>query len=135
MFTQNDLHIHTIVSEIFAINVLANHFKVDKKKFRHLTLNDDQSRVDFLLEGSAYDVKFSNPTTNDGGHRGLIWDFAIRGKYDYCDWFVLIGMVKQRPQVVYLVPAKNAPRHHIRISLTGESKWDKYKIWEKDYER
>ena len=118
-----------IISERFAIKILSSHLKLPLKKFYHVTEIDNQSPVDFICLGQTYDVKFSNLCIVS--HRKIvpIWDFDLRGKTDYCDWFVLIGMEDDNPISIYLVPAHVAPTRHLRISAAGKSKWTEYKIW------
>lgn len=126
-----DLFIKTFVSERFAINILSDYHRINKKNIRHLTAEKGNSKIDLMLNNKTYDVKYSNPTLTNSSRTTLVWDFDIRGKKDYCDFLLLIGMIKGRPLKVFLVPGLNIPAHHVRISINGESKYHKYLIWSK----
>jgi hypothetical protein len=125
-----DLFVDTLVSEKFAIKILARYFRVRPEDITHVTSFDSDNPIDIIFRNVRYDVKFSNPTIIDRDTKDKIWDFDIRGKKDYCDYLILIGMLNYRPMKLFLVPAKGAPLRHIRVSITGKSKWHDYTIWE-----
>ncbi len=124
-----DLFLDTLVSEKFAIKVLRDRYHIPSGDIEHITAEDADNPIDLRYRGLTFDVKFSNPQLTSQDKTQKAWDFDIRGKHDYCDYFLLVGMINYRPKSVFLVSAAGAPRHHIRVSIQGHSKWHEYKIW------
>lgn len=114
-------------SEIFGIKILRE--KIGGKKLVHHTLVKGDSPIDFTLDNNTYDVKYSNPVFIKQKQTIPIWGFDLRNKKDYCDFLLLIGMIKGEPKQIFLLPTYGLPKRNIRISIFGVSKWHKYRIW------
>jgi hypothetical protein len=84
--------------------------------------------------GIKYDVKFANPTLPNKKKRQTIWEFDLRKGISYrtkgkeCDFYICIGMLNGIPKRTFLIPIDQSPKSHIRISITGESKYHKHTI-------
>lgn len=114
------------IAEQFSKVILENIFG---ETAEHLTANNDQAPYDLEISGTKVDVKYSSPTLSGKAKKQKTWDFCIRDKQPVCDYYCLVGAVNGTFTAVFFVPTKNAPSHHIRISIEGNSKWHKYLIW------
>jgi hypothetical protein len=122
-----------LASERFAINVLSDFVGVDPRYIKHMSATDETYPIDLQLHNLTFDVKYSSPTFDSKNKTLPLWDFDIRNKIDYCDYFILIGMENERPSAVFAVPGHVAPVRHLRISISGRSKWHAYKVWGKQF--
>lgn len=90
-----------------------------------------------LLEGSEdmlhrghepYDLRWKgqriNVKTSRANARG--WSFNTSRGRDHCDAFCCIGLVRDDPMKVWLIPSDTAPRG-LRIS-TASTRWDEYRM-------
>lgn len=125
-----------IFYEQFGIYKIAEYLKVSPADILHVSKQWVTSPHDAEYNGIKYDIKYSHPVVVEKGDKS-IWDFSLRkvinGKRvgqngGHCHYFLLIGMYNGIPKKVFLVPSKDAPTNHIRISITGTSKYHKYEI-------
>lgn len=121
----------------FAKKSLANYLKIDQN-----IIEDSEGQESRLqVNNEKYDVKVSSPVSIAAAKKGLVWDFDIRdnswkngrnikARNDSpdCDFYLLVGLIKEQPKKTFLLGAKDAPSSHIRISVTGESKYYQYAI-------
>lgn len=120
----------TLLAESFVITKLALYFHENNiENFIHESKIKPSYPYDISYFGKRFDVKFSNPVIVNRTRHQRVWDFDIRGKSDYCDYFVLLGVRHNRPDTLFLINAKNAPKHHIRISIVGKTKYNANVIW------
>ena len=125
-----------LFNEEYARCKLAEYWNVPPIKIIHLSKLNPCSNYDLFYNNKKIDVKTSNPVVIVK-NRNPIWDFSLRkmrsgkriGQNFECDFFVLIGMKNGIPKAIYLVPSRESPKNHLRISLTGNSKYEKYKIF------
>lgn len=122
----------TLIAEKFVIQKLSKYFNRPEEDFDHLSEKNFTSVTDIQLDDKKFDVKFSNPVLINKDKTKRIWDFDMRGKSNYCDFLVLVGIRHNRPDKIFLMKADGAPIHHIRVSITGESKYNEYLIWSID---
>lgn len=127
-----------IFFENFAKIKLAEHLKISPGKIQHLSAINPISDYDLEYDDIRYDVKYANPTLSAKSKKIPTWDFSLRkvhnGKragqdYTHCDYFLLIGMKNGIPKRVFLVPVTDAPTNHIRVSISGYSRYHKYEIY------
>lgn len=112
--------------EDFVKNILENHFN---KPVEHFTLTKPSHPFDLLMDDKRIDVKYSNAIRLRRNENYLFWDFDIRGKNDYCEYFAFLAMIDTVPKKLLFIPCKDVPRHHIRIPVSGSSKWNDFIIW------
>ena len=121
----------TYKAEVFAIKILSEFLNVNEKEFEHLFLKNKIAPFDIKFNNLKYDVKFANPTLSDSKKSIKSWTFDIRHKQNYCNFLVLIGMDENLPMKLFLIPAINIPKKHLRVSINGKSKWHRFQIWER----
>jgi hypothetical protein len=122
--------------EDYARHKLAEYWDVKPKNIRHLSKENPMSDFDLLFGRLKIDVKCSSPVIISKGKKP-IWDFSLRksrlgkrvGQKYESDCFVLIGIKNGIPKSIYLIPSAESPTNHIRISLNGNSKYEKYKLF------
>lgn len=125
--------------EQFGIYKLAEHYKVSPNSFVHVSKSQPTSPYDVLHKEKKirFDIKISSPVKVSSKKRVFTWDFNLRkvtqGKRKgqdgvYCDYFLLVGMKNAVPDKIYLIPCAEAPTNHIRIPLSGNSKYTFYLI-------
>lgn len=114
--------------EQFSKQVLANYLGVKESEIEHVSDKDPQNIIDLRYKDQTYDVKHSAPVMISKTKTKKVWDFDLRGKQNYCNFLILVGLLHNRYSKVYLVPGNISPKHHIRISIYGISKWQKYEI-------
>lgn len=115
---------------------LAEYWEVPVSKILHLSIENPISDYDLLFGKLKIDIKTSTPVRVIK-KRKAIWDFSLRklhqgkktGQNNECDYFALLAIKNGIPKSIYLVPSYESPTNHIRISLTGNSKYEKYKIF------
>ena len=130
-----DGHSFRMFYEDYARHKLAEYWGVKPKAIEHVSKKNNQSTYDLLFGRLRLDVKFSSPVVVARGKKP-VWDFSLRkrvggnrvGQKGESDAFVLVGMKNGIPLSIYLVPSAESPTNHIRISITGVSKYKKYKI-------
>lgn len=125
----------------FAREKLANHYSVSLDMV--IDLSEDPRNIpgDFMLDGRTYSVKSSNPVSNEREKKNLIWDFDLRGntwvngrnvksrmKDPESDYYILVGLVDDVPQKAFIVLGSHIPSSHIKISISGQSKYYEYAI-------
>lgn len=127
--------------ERFAKEKLARYFGVEDRCIEHISAINPSAPHDLECSGKTVNVKMSNPTHSNLKSKVKIWDFDLRkngsshGKNfkaktnSICDLWLLIGFTKAVPQNIYLVENKEVSTRHIRIPLSGNSKYTKYLIW------
>jgi len=82
-------------------------------------------------EAKKYEIIFAKRTLINKVTKQKIWDFDLKRIKGDCDYLLLIGISRfVHPEKAFLIPAKNLPTRHIRISIKGVSKWHKFMIWE-----
>src|SRR5690349_5465252 len=127
-----------IFFENFARIKLAEHLKISPTKIRHLSAANPISDYDLEYGDTRYDVKYANPTISSKNKKIPTWDFSLRKvhkgertgqDYTHCDYFLLLGMKNGIPKKVFLVPVEEAPTNHIRVSISGHSRYHKYEIY------
>lgn len=122
----------TILMEKFVIEILK---QKNPKNIEHLNLKDKTSNVDIIMDGIKIDVKFANPTLISKKKKALIWDFDLRkGEHKNkfhkdLDYFICVGLRKNIPKCVMMIPFEDAPKTHLRVPAYGKSKYYKYTIW------
>lgn len=124
-----------IFYENYARCKLAEYWDISPAKILHISKENPISDYDLLFGRLRIDVKLSSPVVVVKG-KTAVWDFSLRkcnggkrvGQNRECDCFVLIGMKNSIPKSIYLIPSAESPTNHIRIPLTGMSKYEKYKI-------
>lgn len=122
--------------EDYARHKLAEHWNVPVDKIIHLSKENATSDYDLLFGKLKIDVKFSNPVVVIKNHTA-VWDFSLRkvhnnkrsGQNKECDCFILVGMKNGIPKSIYLISSHESPSCHIRIPLTCNSKYEKYKLF------
>lgn len=115
---------------------LAEYWEVPVSKILHLSIENPISDYDLLFGKLKIDIKTSTPVIVRK-NRKAIWDFSLRklhqgkktGQNNECDYFALLAIKNGIPKSIYLVPSYESQTNHIRISLTGNSKYEKYKIF------
>lgn len=122
--------------EQYGLFKLASYLKIQPSDIKHISKTKPTHPYDLYYRGTRVDVKYSHPVIVQKGKKA-IWDFNLRkvkeGKRsgqqgDYCDHFLLIGMHNGIPKAVFFIPSKKAPTNHIRISISGDSKYNQYVI-------
>jgi len=117
----------TLFYEKYALLKLAEHLNVLPSNIKHVSESDYTSSYDLFYNGNRYDVKMSSPVVVKKGAK-KIWDFAIRNKSKACDFYLMLGFLNGIPQSVFLIPEDVCPNYHLRLSIRGNSKYNKYKI-------
>jgi hypothetical protein len=92
-------------------------------------------------QDSFYEVRVSSPVPYAKDNRSTVWDFDLRGNkwvngrnvkiertQTLCNFYLLIGLRENKPFKIFLLPAEKAPPSHVRITLTGRSKYYQYEI-------
>lgn len=84
--------------------------------------------------------KISKPVLSAKDRKTPIWDFDLRGSKwedgrsrkintpENVDYYCLLGLENNKPSKVFFVPADDLDVAHIRIPLSGNSKYIKYVI-------
>ena len=129
-------HSFRMFYEDYTRQKLAEYWNVPVNKIRHLSLENPISNYDLLFGKLKIDIKTSSPCVVYRNH-AAVWDFSLRkvhngirtGQNKECDCFVLLGIKNGIPKAIYLVPSSESPKNHLRIPLTGNSKYEKYKIF------
>lgn len=121
--------------EKYAIYKLAEYLRIPANKIKHLTAKNITSIADAEYNSQKYDIKFAVPSLTSKIKRTAIWDFdlhkRVKGKtvgHFGSDYLICVGMLKGIPARVFLIPTKEAPKRHLRISIKGISKYQKYAI-------
>lgn len=122
--------------EQFGISILEKHGYKDL-----VHVSKDKPQADFDIGNVAMDlrvdVKYAFPTMVSSKKRVRLWDFDLRKggrkkpRITELDYYLCIGIVRNKPIRAFLVPWSEAPKCHLRISIYGKSKWNQYIIWEK----
>lgn len=125
----------------FILLKLAYHLKVDPQSIQVNTFESSVSNFDLVYDGKTYEIKMSNPVFTSKNKTKRIWDFDVRtnlwsgGKNKRlvkdrhtCDYYLLIGMINNVPQKMFTIPAEITPTSHVRISVSGKSKYQQYLI-------
>lgn len=111
-------------------------FRLAKFTHRDPTLITHHTRLKlhhpyaFSFANDRYAIRVATATKHkrDGVY---IWDFDLRrptGIKHPFNWFLLVGMLNGIPQKIFMIPVKETPSSHVRISVDGESKYQKYVI-------
>lgn len=126
----------------FAREKLANHLVISPEDISPFVKQDIRNiDADLLHDGKSYDIKASNPVFTQKEKKAPMWDFDLRGSEwkdgrnhkitktsPTCDFYILIGMIADAPEKVFLLPSNQTPSSHIRIALKGESKYNQFVI-------
>lgn len=126
----------------FAKEKLANHLAISPEDISPFIKPDVRHvDADLLHDGKVYDIKTSNPVFTQKEKKAPVWDFDLRGSAwkdgrnhkikkssPTCDFYILIGMIENNPERIFLLPSSPAPSSHIRIALKGESKYNQFLI-------
>jgi hypothetical protein len=113
---------------------LAQHLGIMMNEIKHLSSKKPSAPYDLECRGLKYDVKISSPCLTSKSKKQAVWDFNLRkGEHwrpqnNECDFFILIGMKNSIPWRVFLLPSKEAPGTHVRVSIIGKSKYHQYEI-------
>lgn len=123
----------TILVEKFVIEILKNK---NYKEIKHVNEKDNQAPIDIIADGEKIDVKFAHPTMISRKKRLPLWDFDLRkgDRKNYLhtdlDFFICVGFHHNNPKKIFLIPFKKISGYkHLRISLFGHSKWNKFLFW------
>lgn len=90
----------------------------------------------------SYQLKISKPVLSAKNKKMPVWDFDMRGSkwsngksiksfgaaINTDGWYLLIGLIKEDPNKVFFIPAKDVKVSHVRIPVSGDSKYYKYVI-------
>lgn len=127
--------------KVFARKKLCEFLEVTPEQIKNTFLEDPQNAIDLEINGRTFDVKVARPTLVMKNNASLFWDFDVRDnqwvngrnvklmtKSLRCDYYVLIGLEGSTPKKIFLIAAKDIPSSHVRISVSGSSKYNKYEI-------
>jgi hypothetical protein len=120
----------TFISEFFAIELIKKLMNTPTLSANHHTVSNTNSPIDFSLADITFDVKCASPTLVSATKKQKVWDFDLKHLKQYCDYIILIGLIDDTPQRVFLIPSNDLSLRHIRISIVGQSKWHAYGIWQ-----
>lgn len=125
----------------FILLKLAYHLKVEPKEIIVSKMDGLVSNFDLSCRDKKYVIKMSNPVYFDKDRKVEFWDFDVRlnnwedkknkrvsRSFDECDYYLLIGMIDSIPRTMFLLPSKDTPKAHVRVSIKGKSKYRKYVI-------
>jgi hypothetical protein len=126
------------------IQKVANSFRIQTHLIDSSTFRNPKSPYDLVFARKRYQIKMANPSLSSKKKLYKIWDFDVRKNETYdnrnhkkarieidCDYFILVGMEEDIIQKMFLLPVSESPSSHIRISIEGYSKYQKYEIKEK----
>lgn len=114
------------LAEQFANELLENYFQEPSK---HISDENVLAPYDIEVAGLKIDVKYSAPTTVSFKRKSKVWDFSLKGKEPVCDFYCLVGSLHGIFDSVFLIETFLSPKHHIRISVDGNSKWKQFRIY------
>lgn len=90
------------------------------------------SECDLLYEFRKFYVKLSRPVITGPRKRTRIWDFDFRRERkllpEEATYYILVGLEGDVIQKVFKIPHLKVLSQHVRISITGESKYSYYEI-------
>lgn len=122
-------------SEIFLKNFiryrLAEYLHVPHSS---ITISGTKESYDLEINGTKYCIRLSYPGLTNRLKKTQIWDFDLRhspviiSNDPQCDYYILVGMEKNSPKRIFVVPFHDAPTSHVRISIKGVSKYANYEI-------
>jgi hypothetical protein len=125
-----DLVNEALRTEQFVCSILEKYFKVTWDDVEHVSYINPKCVYDIRINDLTFDVKHSSPTLISNKKKAKTWNFDLRKKTDYCNYVVLVGLIYNRFDKIFLIPINKTPKRWIRISICGLSKWYEYKIWE-----
>lgn len=123
--------------EQFAIYKIAEKLGIKASEIQHISKENPTATFDLKYNNFKFDVKYSHPVVTKKKGKMRYWDFNLRkvingkrvGNYkEYCDFYFCIGMQNGIPKKIFMIPIKEAPTSHIRISVMGDSRYNQFLI-------
>lgn len=125
----------------FIIAKLAYHLQTNPVNIKVRSFDNIVSEYDLSFNGKTYVIRLSNDVYFDKKRDLKVWDFDVREnswkerknkrvsrKIDSCDYYILVGMVNNIPKEMFVIPLEKTPKSHVRISVSGRSKYRKYAV-------
>lgn len=125
----------------FLLDKLAHHFHTDKRLIRVVNPDKQFQTSQLNYGGVTFEVKVCNPSIVGKFMGTPTWDFDVRmnvskkGKKNRvlreahrCDYYILMGLIDDAPEQIFIIPSYKVPKSHVRISISRRSKYHKYVI-------